>query len=406
MSSPQIAPAEYQDRRASLRDELDGAIGVVHAGDATRGLVPQYRPHSHFVYLTGISDEPGAILVLDPGNPVPEKREALFLAPLDRERERWDGYREEISSSLRTALGFKTILRTPALAGFLAQVLGRPGSTRLACLHPLAQFNAPISPDLALFQKIVQRMPGREIIDAGHVLPGMRAVKSEAEGMMLQQAVDITSHGIDAACAGLVPGIRESDLQVIIEQAYREQGGHCSHYGSIIGAGMNSTVLHYQANRAMIEDGDLVCIDSGASWGFYGADMTRTLPASGTFSERQREIYSIVLDAMQEAESVLREGVTFAELDTAARDHITKAGYEDAFPHGIGHHLGLETHDTAGDGPLKAGAVITIEPGIYLPQEKIGIRIEDNYVVTGSGYRNMSSAIPRTSEDIEERMAS
>ncbi|MDP6693373.1 MAG: M24 family metallopeptidase, partial [Phycisphaerales bacterium] len=169
----------------------------------------------------------------------------------------------------------------------------------------------------------------------------------------------------------------------------------------------NSTVLHYKDNDQDLVEGDLVCIDSGAFYQGYGADISRTIPVSGKFTKRQKEIYEIVLKAEEAAIAAVKPGITLAELDALARAIIVKAGYGDYFIHSIGHHLGLETHDTCGSpSPLKKGAVITIEPGIYLPNESIGVRIEDDIVVTAKGHRNLSAAIPKTVADIERAMKS
>jgi Xaa-Pro aminopeptidase len=146
-------------------------------------------------------------------------------------------------------------------------------------------------------------------------------------------------------------------------------------------------------------------IDSGADFGGYTADVTRTIPASGRFTERQREIYELVLRALKASTKAVKAGCTFAQIDKASRDIITKAGYGDRFFHGIGHHLGLEVHDITPKGPLKAGAVITIEPGIYLPDENFGVRIEDDVVVTREGCVNLTGGIPKSVAAIEKAMA-
>ena len=164
-------------------------------------------------------------------------------------------------------------------------------------------------------------------------------------------------------------------------------------------------MLHYKENDQNLIDGEIVCIDSGAFHQGYGADISRTIPVSGTFTKRQAEVYSIVLEAEEAAIHAVKPGVTLAELDAIARAIIVKAGYGDYFIHSIGHHLGLETHDSCGPPtPLEVGAVITIEPGIYLPDESIGIRIEDDILVTENGYENLSKAIPKTIDKIQSAM--
>ena len=401
-ADPSIPAAEFARRRQKVRTALKGAVGVIFAGEHDAHLPTPYRPHPHFEYLTGVVDEPGAVLLLDPGNPVESRRDQLFLRPLNPELEKWDGLRDEIGSGLRAATGFKTIFRTLGLPRFLTEAAAR--AKKLACLHPFATFTQPVSPDLDLFRKVAERIPGIEIVDATAVLATLRGAKSPAEVKMLQRAIDISAAGYDAVLRELEPGMTEFDVQELIEHTYRTNGSRGTNYGSIVGAGINSTVLHYHANCARIEDDDLICIDSGAAFGGYGADITRTFPASGRFTPRQREVYDIVLKALTAATRAVKPGVTMAKIDSVARTIINKAGFGDAFMHGIGHHLGLETHDITPSGALKEGAVITIEPGIYLPDEKIGVRIEDNILVTKSGYRNLSAKIPRTAAEIEKAM--
>jgi Xaa-Pro aminopeptidase len=164
-------------------------------------------------------------------------------------------------------------------------------------------------------------------------------------------------------------------------------------------------VLHYHANDRPLVAGELVVLDSGAKYAGYSADVTRTLPVGGKFSPRQRELYEIVLRAQEAAIAAVKPGATLADIDAAGRKVIADAGLGDAFIHGMGHHLGLETHDASPDAPLEEGAVVTIEPGVYLPGESIGIRIEDDVVATASGPRVLTSSIPKSISDVERAMA-
>ena len=196
---------------------------------------------------------------------------------------------------------------------------------------------------------------------------------------------------------GIRPGLTEFDGQELLRaRLSHATAREAPRSEPSSGRGVNSTVLHYRFNNQPLEDGDLICIDSGASkFGGYGADITRTIPANGTFTKRQREIYDVVLKANEAAIKAVRPGVRMAAVDAVARAIITKAGYGDYFIHGIGHHLGLETHDVTPEGPLKAGNVVTIEPGIYIPEEKIGVRIEDDILVTKDGRKNLSVKDPQ-----------
>ena len=403
MATNTIELKEFADRRATLAKRLNGTVGLVLAGEATDSHGDNFHAHRHFVYLTGITDELGATLLIEPNHPVKSRREMLFLRPLNPEIEKWDGLREEIASSLRGKTGFATIFRLDKLPMFLADAARR--AKKLACLHPLAHHDKPVSPDLAIFRKVQERMPGVTIEDRSLLINELRSVKSKAEVACIQQAIDITAIGFHAALRSIRPGMSEFALQEEIEHTYRTSGARELSFGTIAGSGLNSTVLHYRANDQTIQDGDLVCIDSGARIGGYAADITRTLPASGTFTKRQREVYDTVLAAQNAAIKAVKPGATLAQVDEAARAVIRKAGFGDYFIHGIGHHLGLDTHDSNPDMPLKAGNVITIEPGVYIPGEKIGVRIEDDVLVTRGSSNVLSSAIPKNAKDIEALIA-
>ena len=403
MADPTIPLTEYAARRKKLLGTLKKSVAVICAGDQKSHLPMPYRPHPHFEYLAGVVDEPGAMLLLDPANPVEARREILFLKPIDPEMDKWNGYRLEISSELKGKYGFKTIFRDYYLGRFLLEAVKR--SRSLACLHGLAEYEQPISPDLELFNKVASRVPGVSIADQSEVVAKMRAVKSAREVAMIQQAIDITSCGFEAVLKNLKPGLNEFDVQEILEHGFRTNGSRRNAFDTIVGSGVNTTVLHYAANCETIEDGGLVLIDAGGMFGGYGADITRTYPANGKFTKRQKEIYNIVLKANEAAIRATKPGVRLADLDKIARAVITKAGYGDYFIHSIGHHIGLETHDVTPDEPLKAGAVFTIEPGIYIPDEAIGVRIEDDILVTKDGHKNLSTGIPKTTAAIEKIMA-
>lgn len=400
-----IPLAEFAARRAALLKSLKNSVGLLFAGEHDSHSDSPFRPHRHFEYLTGVTDEPGAILLLDPSHPVEARRAMLFLRPLNPELEKWDGYRLEIAAALREKTGIPTIFRHDKF-GLMLNDAARRGK-RLAILHPPSSYNAALSPDLEVFRKVAERVPGCVIEDRSDEVPGMRCVKAKAEIAMIQRACDITARGFDAVLRTLKPGLNEFDVQETIEHAYRSSGARALAFPSIAGSGINSTVLHYRANAKPIERGDLVCLDSGAKWHGYSADVTRTFPASGKFTPRQREVYEVVLKSQLAAIKAVKPGARNSQIDAAARDVITKAGYGDFFIHGIGHHLGLDTHDATplGDQPLKVGAVMTIEPGIYIPQEKLGVRIEDDVLVTSKGCEVLTRAIPKTIAEIERAMA-
>jgi Xaa-Pro aminopeptidase len=399
---PGIEPKEFAQRRDRVLKALDGSVGLVLAGEADANLHHPFSAHPGFQYLTGVVDEPGAALLLDPRNPNPTRRVQLFLRPLNPEREKWDGFRHEIGAELRERTGIATIFRTNMLPLQLLDAARR--ARALSLLMPLSPHSAPVSGDLEIFRRVCERVPGCTIVDRSQLLATMRARKSAAEIACIEHAGRITGLGFHVAMATLQPGMNEFDLQRNVEETYRDGGARDLAFRTIAGGGFNSTVLHYHANDQPLEAGDLVCLDSGAKWCGYSADVTRTLPVSGRFSPRQRDLYELVLRAQAAAIRACRAGNRLHEIDEAGRAVIRKAGLADAFPHGMGHHLGLETHDASPDEPVAEGAVITIEPGIYLPLERIGIRIEDDVLVTRRGPRVLTSHIPKSVTDIERLM--
>lgn len=398
-----ISAEEYAARRAAVLDALEGAAGVVLAGPAVSApsLQGRWTADPMFRYLTGLDYEDSAAVVFDSSAEDPSRRITLFLSPRDIETERWDGTRESLDSMFKSKTGFTNVKRTPYLPGLLSEAARR--TKRVACLHPFASYAADLSPDLEIFHKIAQRIPGVAIEDRTQLLPSMRAVKSPAELALVEHAVVATAAGFAACLRALKPGMREKDLADLLLATYH--GHDCEPaYELIVGAGLNGTILHYIDNSAMIAEADLIVMDCAASYRGYASDVTRTLPASGVFSAEQREIYEVVLEAELAGIAAARPGATYTEVDRAARAIIEKAGYGDAFIHGTSHPVGIEVHDITPDGPLKPGMVITVEPGVYLPDRGFGIRIEDDILITQTGNRDLTSAVPKTVEAIEEAM--
>lgn len=399
-----IAREEYARRRGRVLRALRGAAAVVFAGEGEHPIVGSWRPDLHFSYLTGIEDEPGAAVFFDPKADNPKRRCVLLLRPLDSESARWDGYREEICAGLRERTGFETVMRTPVLGRLLTQAARRCG--RLACLHPLASHTAPVSPDLQVFRKVAERIPGVVIEDRSDLLAGMRAVKSPSELALMRAAVRATAAGFDAALRFIRPGVSEWQIRHLLERTYIDYGAEGVAYNTIVGSGVNATVLHYNKNTGMVGGDDVIVIDSGAQVRGYAADITRAFPASGRFTADQREVYETVLRAQEAAIRAAKPGATIWDVDGAARDVIERAGYGDAYIHGIGHHLGLHVHDVMPDGALAPGMVITVEPGIYLPERPIGVRIEDDVLITRRGNENLTRAVPKSVKEIEAVMSS
>jgi len=234
----------------------------------------------------------------------------------------------------------------------------------------------------------------------------MRASKEPREIALIRKAIAATEAGLLAAMKQVRVGMTERELKAIIENAFRANGGDGLGFNSITATGRASAVLHYSGNDGVIRDGDLVLCDVGAQVGGYSADITRTFPANGRFTAEQRQVYDTVLAAQEAAAKKLRSGVPYSAAQDAADAVIDSAGQGDAFWHGLGHFVGLDVHDV-GDirAPLPENAVVTLEPGIYLPERGFGVRIEDDFVVTKSGAEHMSTGTPRRTEEIEALMS-
>ena len=397
-----LTTSDYVTRRERVLAELSGSVGMVFAGEGSAPLLGKWFPNKHFLYLTGIASEPGAVVLFDPSAPNPNNRITLFLRPLNPEADVWDGYRETIGTNLRVQYGFTNVMRVGALPNMLTGAARR--TKKLACLHPFSTYPAAISQDLATFRHVLERVLGVGIEDQTQMLTRHRAVKSEREIALMRRAADATVLGYTAALEAIAPHKSERDVDYALTKVFQEHGGTHA-YNPIVGSGLNATVFHYMENNNTMRVGEMVLIDAGACIEGYAADVTRTYPVSGKFTPEQKSLYNLVLEAMEAAIAMLKPGSTLWEADNAARAVFAQAGYPDAYPYSIGHPLGLDVHEAAPDGPLLEGMVVTIEPGIYLPEKQIGIRIEDDLLITKTGTENLTVTIPKTIEAIEAAMA-
>jgi Xaa-Pro aminopeptidase len=275
---------------------------------------------------------------------------------------------------------------------------------------PIVGYMSEPPPVLDIYGKTTARVPGAHMKDSVGMLLALRLTKEPREIEKITRATDITVAGHIDAMQKVRPGMHEYELKQIVEDAFRRGGARHLAYGSIVGAGPDGCVLHYPKDDRQIQDGELVLIDAGAEFDHYATDVTRTFPANGKFSPEQRKIYEVVLRAQQAALARVRPGVTLDQLNEIASKVNSDAGYYDYFIHHVGHHVGLDVHDGGGwlataSMPVTENSVITVEPGIYMPGRRIGIRIEDTVVVTKNGPRILSEKIPRDPDEIEKLMA-
>jgi Xaa-Pro aminopeptidase len=250
-------------------------------------------------------------------------------------------------------------------------------------------------------------MPGVSIENSSRFMESMRMIKSPEEIAAIEKAIVITHKGISAVIAAMKPGVTEYQLEAVLETTFKEQGAQYMAFPAIIAAGGNSHFLHYQKRHDTLKAGQVLLMDIGAEWDRYSADISRTFPVGGGFSGEQAEIYDLVLKAQMAAIAIIEPGVTYFDVDEAAREVFREAGYIDNYWHSTGHHLGLDVHDPADYGmPLRPGMIITVEPGIYLPELQFGIRIEDDVLVTDNGHRVLSSGIPKERREVEDWITS
>jgi Xaa-Pro aminopeptidase len=377
---------------------MGGGVAVVFSAASISSDDPGGgRQDADFAWLTGIHDEAGAALLLAPGERT--YKEFLFLASRDPDTERWDGERLMIGESVRERTGFERVYRSNSLARRLIDMASR--APRLHYLGPLVAPPAPVPPALALYQEVTARLPGSSIVNSSGLIQAMRRVKEPAELALIRRAIAATERGLRAGMAAVRPGMREFELKRIIESEFAAAGATGLAFPSIVGAGPHGAFAHYSGSDGVIGPDDLIVADVGAEVGHYAADITRTFPASGHFSPEQRAVYQTVLRAQEEAMRLLRAGAVHEDLAAAATAIIRAARHGDDFFHGLGHSIGLEVHDAEDlSQPIPAGAVLTIEPGIYLPG-RFGVRIEDDFLVTARGYEHLSAGVPRTIEAVE-----
>jgi Xaa-Pro aminopeptidase len=390
---PTLPPAIYRERQARVMKELGGCAAALSAQGAPAGVTDDYRQDSDFLWLTGVPENGGWIVLHPKGKFV---KTTLYLRPRDPEAERWTGPRDPLSPALKEKFGVDAVRR-----GKGDKVLLQLGQ-EAGCLAILAPPSLKDDRDDVEALHQAARALDVKLVFKRQVLERLREAHGPEELALMEQAIAITRKGHEAAARATVPGVSERDVQTQLEYAFFAAGATGLSYSSIVGSGENGAVLHWDQNSRMLREGDLVVVDAAAEYGRYAADVTRTFPVSGKFTEEQAKAYRAVYQAQEDVFAAVRAGASMQDLQRAAENSLRKAGYLDKFIHGFGHFVGLDVHD-AGDylGPLPAGAVITVEPGVYLPERGFGVRIEDQVLVTETGYRLLTKEFPRKLEDVE-----
>jgi len=410
---------EYQARRARVRAQIDAPLVIFgYTGHEDASEVAVFYQEPYFYYLTG-HDEPGAALVLFPGAPNAKPSEGppeiLYLPERDLRQEEWEGPKiGPHDPGISEKTGFQTVESFDNLKPDLAK-LAKTYTNFYTLVAPADEEGYPHFTKMNEWLR--NALPHSMLRDITPTLDAMRQLKSPGELALMQKAIDLSVDAHLDAMRQMRPDLFEYQIAARMKEIHEWGGCEREAYAPIVGAGFNSTVLHYSKLDSQIKDGDVVVMDVGGEYGGYAADITRTLPANGKFTPRQREIYDVVLGAQNAAIDAIKPGAQLYggdnSLQEIAANYINTHGHDNEgrtlgryFIHGVSHHLGLDVHDPGDRArPLEPGMVVTVEPGIYIPEENLGVRIEDDILVTKDGHQILTAGLPRTADEIEKIMA-
>ena len=425
-----------QNRKAFIRKMGPGGVAIFASASPAKwnhDTEYNYRPDPNFYYLTGF-EEPESICVIAPDHP--KHQYILFVRPKDRQAEIWNGKRVGVKNA-RKHYGADKAYSIEKFSEKIGKYL--QGAERL--YYTLGSNQDVDSEILARFtQSVRSRIRSGKgfdtLVDPSPILSELRLIKNETEQQRLRLATEITGAGHVAAMKAVRPGLYEYELEALVDSTFRMNGANGPAFPTIVASGGNATTLHYTTNDCRIEDNTLVLIDAGAEYERYSGDVTRTFPANGTFTDAQREIYQLVLEAHYAIIDCIRPGVSIDEphqksielltegmlslglLKGKAKQLIEKEKYRKFYMYRVGHMLGLDVHDvncvheSSGDfKTFQPGMVMTIEPGLYVAEDRgkvppaylgIGVRIEDDILVTETGCEVLTSGVPKEIDEVED----
>ena len=408
----------YVSRRSAVLDQMEkGSIMVLYSGEG----IPQsmddccpFEANHHFFYLTGLRRENMALVL---SRSASQDKTILFIEEAIPTMERWTGKRVT-KDEAKEISGVDDVRYIDSIASALGRMMAREQVTSAYFDCYRNAMTDVDSYNMAKAKAFAAAYPTVTLKSAHPMLAGMRMIKDEDEISCIREAISVTDTGLKRILSTLKPGQMEYQAQAEFEYAIRYHGAEGTAFSTIAGSGINGCMLHYETNHCVMEDGKLLLLDLGAKVKGYCADITRTYPVNGKYSARQKEIYDIVLAANQKVTEQARPGLTLKQLNEICKQVLAEGlmaiGKIDSadeigtyYMHGVSHHLGLDTHDAIAhdEVPLAAGMVITNEPGLYIDEEEIGIRIEDDLLITEDGCEVLSKDVPRTTQEIEALMA-
>ncbi len=402
---------------SSLKEEK--AIIFLFAGKAMHKTCDQFfkfEPNRNFYYMTGI-DKPHIIYMAIKNKDIIE--ETLFIERYDELKAKWDGSTIDILQAKNTS-GIENIKYLDEFENISANAMFR-NSIEQVYLDLENRYLDKTKDSFKIANIIRQNYPQVNINNIYNSIGYFRLFKEDIEVENIKKAIAITKKGIENIWKNSKPDIMEYELEACFDYEIKRNGSKDKAFNTILASGKNATILHYGDNDDKINDKELVLIDLGATYGYYNSDISRTFPINGKFTDRQKQLYNIVLGAQKKVIEAIKPGVPFKRLNEIVIEHydkeLTKIGLindksqiSKYYYHGVSHYLGLDTHDVSRDletdKGLKKGMVITVEPGLYIEEEGIGIRIEDDILVTETGFENLSKDIIKTVEEIEEFLTS
>ncbi len=382
-----------------------------------------FKQNSDLYWLSGIRQE-DSMVILFPDNPDPKYREVLVLVRPNELKEKWDGKRLRVNEA-QAMSGIKTIVWLDSLDGLLQPWIHLADNIYLDSNENDRKASQVRTRDYRFIDEMKSRYPLHNYLRAAKIMKDLRGVKTALEVEVLQTSIDITESTFRRLLKFIRPGVMEYEIEAEIFHSFLSQRSAGPAYGSIIASGDRARILHYVSNNAECKDGELILMDFGAEYGGYCADLTRTIPVSGKFTRRQKTVYNACLHLHDYAKSLLKPGISIIDYTDKVGEEATQQflkigllkksdvknedpenrAYRKYLYHGISHHLGIDVHDLGTrTEPIKAGMVFTVEPGIYIEEEQMGIRIENNLWITKNGNKDLFKNIPITAEEIETLM--
>lgn len=384
-----------------------------------------FKQNSDLYWLSGITQE-DSMVVLFPDNPDPKSREVLVLVRPNGMKEKWDGRRLRKEEAIAIS-GIKTIVWLDSIDALLQPWVHLADTIYLDTNENDRKASLVRTRDYRFVDEMKSRYPLHQYERAAKILKELRGIKTEYEIAVTQKAIDITHDAFVRVMKFIRPGVWENEIHAEIIHEFLRQGANGEAYGSIIASGDRARTLHYVSNNQQCQDGELILMDFGASYGGYNADLTRTIPVNGKFTRRQKAVYNACLHLHDYAKSLLKPGISIVDYTEKVGEEATQQflkigllkksdvknedpenrAYRKYLYHGISHHLGIDVHDLGTrTEPIKAGMLFTVEPGIYIEEEGMGIRIENNVWITRNGNKDLFKGIPITVEEIEAVMKS